>query len=298
MNALFPDSFLAAIEHLNLRINLAPAKSLAGAHLSRAAGASLEFRDYQMYTPGDDLRRVDWNVYARTRHLFVRRFERPTAVPIFILVDASGSMLLEELPGTANRYTTAARLAASVMSAALASQNPVYLTIADQHASPAPHALTGRRGFVRGLTELSQQREGSILGISRQISSLASIVHSRGPGVMVVISDFFDDAGVDAVLDALRTMPGRLLLLQVSQPWDENPQLIEDLELTDCESNSSLQISPDPAILEQYHRAYKTYFAALKDFALLRGATFASFDTGSSLLVQLERLFPGGTVSL
>src|ERR1700761_1557972 len=168
MQPLFPDNFIAAIDRLAIDIRPAPPRAAMGAHLSPRAGQSLEFRDYQGYTPGDDLRRVDWNVYSRTRHLFVRRFERPTAVPVFILVDASRSMLLEE----PSRYATAARVAAAVISASTSGQNPTYLSIADDSAAATPRALTGRRGFVRALASLAAKRMPGRSGIASDINAL------------------------------------------------------------------------------------------------------------------------------
>src|ERR1700744_4871414 len=139
MQHLFPDNFLAAISRFSIDVRPAPPRAAHGVHLSARVGSSLEFRDYQAYAPGDDLRRVDWNVYGRTRHLFVRRFERPTAVPVFVWVDASRSMLLE----APSRYATAGRVAAAIMSAAMTAQNPTYLSIADAATWAAPRALTG-----------------------------------------------------------------------------------------------------------------------------------------------------------
>ena len=294
MKAIFPDSFLAGVSRLSLNIKAAPPRAAVGAHLSRASGASLQFRDYQAYTPGDDLRRVDWNVYSRTRHLFVRRFEQPTAVPVFVLVDASRSMLLEE----PSRYATAARVGAAVMSAAMAAQNPTFLTIADDTASAAPRALTGRRGFVRALADLAADRLPGRSGIASDIAALRPLLATKGPGVLVVASDFFDDAGADAIVNALRLIPGRLVLLRVTQPYDADPDLSGDVELADCESDARLHVSADSDVLTRYRAAYKAYFDTLQTYAQARGATMADFDAITDTLSQLQRIFPAGVMTL
>ncbi len=294
MNELFPEKFLSSIERLSLHARKAPPRAAVGAHLSSRNGTSLEFRDYQQYAPGDDLRRVDWNVYSRTRHLFVRRFERPTSLPIYLLVDASESMRLE----TPSRYATAARLAAAVVSAAVANQNPVYLTIADGAGAGARRPLTGRRGFVRALAELSADRRPGGAGIANDLKAMLPFLASRGRGVLVLISDFFEPLGIDALLESLRLTNQRLVLLRVTQPADADPDLDGDYELEDCENGARLNVSAEAGLLERYREAYRSYFAALDTYATSRAATNATINAAADTVPQLERLFPGGVMSV
>ena len=294
MTTLFPDTFLASIGRLSIAIKPAPPRAAVGLHMSPRNGASLEFRDYQPYAPGDDLRRVDWAVYGRTRHLFVRRFERPTAVPVYVLVDASGSMMLE----TPRRYATAARVAAAVASAGLGSQNPVHLLIAGGHQPGVPRAVTGRRGLVRVLAELAAEREPGNAGLAASMEALLPMLAAKGPGVLVVVSDFFEPAGVDALTAVLSRTPQRLVLIKVTQPYDAEPELSGDYELADCESDARLTVTADAAALARYHEAYRTYFAAFDAFAAARGVRQATVDASTETLGQLERLFPAGVMSL
>lgn len=297
MKHVFSDSFLAAIERLSLEIKRSPPRAAHGSHLSNRTGQSLEFRDFQNYTPGDDLRRVDWNIYRRTKHLFVRRFERPTAVPVFILVDASASMLLEE----PSRYATAARMAAAVASAAIASQNPVYVEIADgggRSGSGAPRAITGRRGLVRVLADLAADRAEGGSGIGADLEALRPFLASKGSGILVLISDFFDERGADALVDALRLTPQRLVLCRVTQPWDTNPELSGDFELLDCETDAKLHLSTDTAVLDRYKTAYRTYFDRIDTYVAARGAKQVLINAAQDTIPQLETLFPSGVMTL
>lgn len=294
MKTLFPENFLAALSRLSLASRKVPPRAAVGSYLSRAAGASLEFRDYNSYAPGDDLRRVDWAVYGRTRHLFVRRFERPTQMPVYLLVDASVSMFLE----TPSRYATAARVTAAVTSAALSSQNPVHVLVADGRPAAASRALTGRRGFVRALAEMSADREPGRTSISQSIAAVRPLLAAKGPGVLVVVSDFFDDRGADAVIDALRQVPGRLALLHITQPWDAEPAVDADLELADCETGTRLVVSPTADLIARYRQAYRAYFDTLQHYANARGGAITSFDAASDTLPQLQRLFPAGVMAI
>jgi uncharacterized protein (DUF58 family) len=292
MNALFDQTFLMAIARLSLAIKAAPPRAAVGMHLSARQGASLEFRDYQPYTPGDDLRRVDWAVYRRTHHLFVRRFERPTAVPVTILVDASGSMMLEQ----PTRYRTAARVAAAIASAALNSHNPVRLLIGG--ASGTPRALVGRRGLVRMLADLAAVENATPIGIATALHNMAPTLASAGRSVVVVISDFLESAGIDVLLDALRLTPGRLVLIRITRPQDERPDLSGDLELIDCEGSARRFIAADTKSLARYHSVYRAYFGALRDYCTSRGAPLFDIDATGDTLPQLGRLFTGGIFSI
>lgn len=294
MQELFPDNFLSGIGRLALTVRAAPPRAAHGVHLSPRTGASLEFRDYQAYTPGDDLRRVDWAVYGRTRHLFVRRYERPTAVPVFVLVDASASMMLE----TPSRYAMAARVAAAIASSAVAGHNPLRVVIADGNAAAAPRAVTGRRGLVRVLADLAADRTAAGPGPAAALEAVLPSLAAQGRGILVIISDFFEQRGLDPLLNLLRQAPQRLVMVRVTQPWDADPDIQGDLELADCESDARLQVSTDPTVLKRYREAYQSYFKTLDDFAAARGAARASFDASADPLPQLERLFPGGTLSL
>ena len=294
MRHVFPDSFLASIGGLTVDVRPAPPRAAHGSHLSPRTGSSIEFRDYQSYTPGDDLRRVDWNVYARTKHLFVRRFEHPTAVPIFLLVDASESMRLE----TPSRYATAARVAAAIASAGMASQNPVYTMIADGKAAAAPRPVTGRRGLVRVLADLAADRAPGGIGAAAALEALLPALAQKGRGVLVVISDFFDDRGTAALIKALRLTPLRLVLVRVTQPWDAEPDLAGDFELADCESHATLPVSTGPDALRRYRDAYRSYFAAIDEYVSFRGAVQHVVDASRDTLPQLGQLFPCGTLTL
>ncbi len=295
MQHLFPDSFVAGIGRLSMDVRPAPPRAAHGVHLSPRPGSSLEFRDYQPYAPGDDLRRVDWSVYGRTRHLFVRRFERPTAVPVFVLVDASRSMTLE----TPSRFATAARIGAAVAAAAVAGHNPLRVVVADGLAAAAPRAVSGRRGLVRVMADLAADRIPAGPGPAAALRALLPALAAQGRGVLVVVSDFFEEEGVDALVDALGRTPQRLVLLRVTQPWDADPALAgDDVELEDCETAGRLHVSPDAGVLARYRSAYRAYFDALDGFAASRGVTSATFDASTDTLPQLERLFPGGVLSL
>lgn len=287
MDALFPDAFLSAIGRLSVKVRPAPPRQAVGTQLSPRHGDSLEFRDYQAYSPGDDLRRVDWAVYGRTRHLFVRRFEHPTSVPICVLLDSSVSMHL----GEPSRYATAARIAAAVISAALAGQNPARLMLTD--VAQAPLSISGRAGLVRCLGELAAHRKPTRIGIADAIDSAMAMMGHQAKGVVVIISDLFESAGAPRLVEALRRVPGQIVMARIVRADDADPNLAGDYQLNECETDQRLNIHADAAVIARYRRNYQDYFSVIERYAASRGSRFVSIDVASDPIAQLEPLFPG-----
>ena len=292
MNGLFPSQFLAAISTLSMRVRSAPPRTAVGTHLSARPGGSLEFRDFQAYTPGDDLRRVDWATYGRTRHLFVRRFEHPTTVPVSVLVDSSASMH----QGNVTRFATAARMTAAIVSAATAAQNPVRVMLSGNNA--VPQSISGRAGYVRLLGELSGKTIAGNIGIAASITASVPLLASRGRGIFAVVSDFFEPSGVDSLIQALRLIPGRLILVQVTRTDDAGPALSGDYELDDCETRGRIHLHADDRSISVYRKNYENYFTALNQYASATGARLTKVDAGADSIAQLGTLFPSGVLSL
>ena len=292
MNEIFSNQFLAAISGLSIKVRSAPPRTAVGAHLSPRPGGSLEFRDFQAYTPGDDLRRVDWATYGRTRHLFVRRFEHPTTVPVSVLVDSSASMH----QGSITRYVTAARMAVAIVSAAISAQNPVRVMLSTDGA--VPQLVSGRAGLVRLLGDLSSRPVAGRIGIAASISTSLPLLANRGRGIFAIVSDLFEPRGVESLIEALRLVPGRLILVQVTRANDAEPDLAGDYELDDCETHHRMNLHVDQRSVLLYRKNYQSYFSALNLYASSRGARLARVDVDVDPTAQLEALFPFSVLSL
>lgn len=291
MNALFPANFLEAIEHLSIDVSRIASTGAAGAHLSKSAGASLDFRDYRTYSPGDDLRRVDWNVYRRTGHLFMRRFDQPCTAPIHLLIDTSKSMFVED----PSRYATAARIAAAIASAGLRTHDPVSIIPLGANVPPL-HRISGRRRFPEVLEYLSDTKPSDAKSLSSDIDlAMSSIVSS---GIVVVVSDLFNEDGAEKLVDTLAQIPARLVLIQIIQPFDSDPQLGDEEQLIDCETQHAAMVMPAAEVFARYREAYGAYQSILGHFSAGRGIRHERIDASRDTLAELEKLFPSGAMHL
>lgn len=287
MQKLFPQSFIHTVCRLRIATRGASPAGRRGEHMSRRAGSGVEFRDYRTYAPGDDLRRVDWNIYRRSRRLYLRLAEEPRELPVYILLDASDSMFFEDPP----RVDAARRVAAALAAAAVHQHDraAVY-PMGAELGRPLP--LASGQGFAGLLTRLAELRPRGQTNLVAALRSFAALRPARG--LLAVVSDFFDPAGADAVLAELGKMQHRLALVQLVRQTDREPPLAGDLELLDCETGVSVLTTATPADLSTYRAAYQACLTSLHNFATRHGAIRVEVDCDAPMLSQLDRLFPGG----
>lgn len=287
---LFDRDFADVVARLRIVARQVPAGGRHAEHRSRDLGSGIEFRDFRSYTPGDDVRRVDWNIYRRSGRLFLRLFEQPEDLPVYLLLDVSDSMFFETPP----RADAARQMAAVIAAVALNQFDRVgiYPFGADLVEPLAPTA--GRRSLQRVLDYLERLRPAGPTDFMRSLSRFASL-GLRG-GLAAVISDFFDPGGAPALFDALRRLRHRLLLVQVVRTADAAPDLRGELRLLDCESAREVDVTVTPAGLDRYRRAYRAFCDDLLAFVARRRAMHMRLDADRPVLRQLGELFPGGVL--
>lgn len=293
-DALFDPQFLAALRPFSLRARRVPLAGRPADQTSRQRGAGVEFADYKPYTPGDDLRHLDWNIYRRLGRLFVRVFEERRDLPVYLLVDRSKSMYLETPPRIEAGLKTALALAAIALGQhdtvrLLHFSESLRLDVATATGTP------GLPGLARRLAALSEQAGTDLAGAVRDLAS-----RRLRSGLLVVVSDFFDPAGIDAVVGELALCRHRLLLVCLTNEADAEPtasaDLRGDVRLRDCESGTALDVTITPAVLARYRAAHAAFRARLAEFAAERGAGLAQVNTEADVLTQVTALFADGAL--
>lgn len=179
---------LAAIGDLSLVARLVVDGFMFGAHPSRLQGAGIEFSQYRSYQPGDDLRRMDWRLFARSDRYFVRESEAETSVTVRILLDASGSMRQEERG--VSKFSCARMLAAAFAYLAFRQGDAIsFVSFGGDAARPGPSAR-GRAHYHRVLRELEAlEPAGAWPAWPRVESALLSGV---GRGITIMLSDLHE----------------------------------------------------------------------------------------------------------
>ena len=286
---LFDPDFLTAVSRLKI---LARRVARGGVHAeqrSRHLGAGMEFRDYRGYAPGDDLRAIDWNIYRRLGRLFLRLFEEFEDLPIYIAPDVSTSMFQTERP----RAHAALRTAFALSAIALSHRDSVGLYPFSDKLEIAMPPRSGMARLTRLAHVLAQQTPGGATDFRASLGRLARM--NLRPGLLAVVSDFFDPNGIDAVVEALKAQRHRLLLVQLFRPTDADPDLAGDLLLRDCESGLEHDVSVTPEVRAAYRRIYAAFEQDLTKFAASRQAGLLRIDVDQPVVPQLSELFATGT---
>ena len=262
-------------------------------HRSRDRGQGMEFRDYRPYSVGDDLKSIDWNVYRRLGRFVVRLFEEMEDLPIYLMPDLSLSMWKEDSP----RAITAMKTAIAFASIGLDQHDRVGLFPFgdDLNFTVRPTAGRGRLNLIaEAITRVAetaqQQRTGTNLATS--MAKLRGL--GLREGLLVVISDFFDPHGIDAMMTELKRTRHRPLLVSVARKEDREPTLRGDVRVRDCETGDVRDVSVDSSVLEKYTAAYDRHFDQLKDFARSRQGGFLVMDHDDDVMKQMAGLFEGG----
>lgn len=191
-----PDLFLA-IEDLDLVARTLVDGVLTGMHRSRTLGGGTEFHGYRDYIPGDDLRRVDWNLWARSDRLCTKVMRAETNMPVYLMVDASGSMRTAH--GPCRKWSWAARAAAALMLCALRGRDPSGLALlTDRVADFLPARLKATQ-FPDALALLERSRPDGRSNLLAALQEARTLCHRRG--MVILISDLFtEDAAADQAL--------------------------------------------------------------------------------------------------
>lgn len=276
--------FMRKLERLTVVSRKVFPGQLKGEKRSPRHGSSVEFADFRNYTPGDDFRYVDWNVYARLDRLFLKMFREEEDLHLYLLVDVSRSMRFGQ-PQT--KLDAARRLAAALGYVGLASLDRVAAAAFADRVVERFRLTRGRRHaprLFRFLAEAGEAggTEGSAAPTDLPQSLREFAIQTRNPGVAVIVSDFLDPHGYREAITALLGCHFDVNAIQVLAPEELSPELAGDLRLVDSETGETREITVSGALLASYRRRAAEYCAELKQFCVSRGAGYGRLLTSDS----------------
>ncbi len=265
---ILDEALLRRLEQLALVARHVRAGQSVGERRSIKRGSSVEFADYRDYAPGDDLRRVDWNIYARLERPFVRLFEEEEDLAVHLLLDGSGSMdwgQREERgeEGDANKWGYARQLAAALGYVALTSGDRLQVATLGSYRSQLS-ALESQFGPVRGrghVLRLFEWLAGLEAGGTTDLSaSLRSYALTGGrAGLVVLLSDLFSPTGYVEGLTALAARGHEVALIHLLSPDEVDPPLGGDLRLLDVETGDPQEVTIDGGMRDLYRRRLEAW---------------------------------------
>ncbi len=293
---IFDTEFLTALQGFSLWARRIISGGRHAEQLSKDKGAGLEFADYKAYVPGDDTRTIDWNIYRRLGRVVVKVFEERQELPVYLLVDRSSSMYFEAAP----KIGVALKVALALSSISLSQHDSVGLFSFSGDLEMKLRNASGHGRLMRVAERLAVLDEQGGTELAQAVNSVGSLGLRRG--LLVVISDFYDPAGLDAVLDSLGQSRHKLLLVQLIGNHDLDPagrrEMRGDVRLRDCESGEAVDVSLNPAILASYRAIVNDFNERLTQFATGRGAAFLRLNTDEDVLPQLAAAFEAGSIEI
>jgi len=270
---LINSDMLRRLEQLTVVSRRMASGMMRGERRSRQRGQSTDFADYRNYVVGDDLRYLDWKIYARLEKLFIKLFLEEEDLRVNVLVDTSPSMAT----GSPEKLHYAKQVAAALGYVSLAKNDSVS---AHGFSGGVTASFGPKRGKVsarRYFDFLDKLVPDGQTDISAAMHDVA--MRARGRGVVIVISDFMDFNGFEAGLRALFGRNFEVLVIHTLSPEELEPELAGDVRLVDVEFGMQTDISVGRSLMEGYKKTVKVFCDGIREYTVNRGGNYVLTST-------------------
>ena len=270
---------LASVDNLELRARVVVEGFMSGLHKSPNRGFSVEFNDYRHYYPGDDMRHVDWKLYARSEKFYIKQYEDETNVRCFIVLDASASM--DYSSGGISKLEYGRTLASALAYFIMRQRDAVGLITFDSEVRDYIPAKSRQPHLIRILRALATLKSGTHTDVVKPLSNLAG--HLRKKSLVILITDLLDDeVRVINALQNLRSMGNDVIAFQLMDDAELNFPFNEASEFVDLENNESYITSP-AAIREAYLKNLNEFLDFCRKQCQSSGVDYCLLNTSKPL---------------
>jgi uncharacterized protein (DUF58 family) len=285
VTSLLDPAFVRELEHLRVELSRRVAGVRVGEHRSLRRGASVEFAEHRPYAPGDDLRRVDWNAFARLGELVVRLYAAEEDVTVHLVVDASRSMAF----GDPTKLSVASRVAAALGYLCLTGSERVTLSLAIGAEVSTRATMRGRRQLPALLAalEAAEARGGGAL--DRAVDVLLAR-HAGRPGVAVVLSDLFDEGAGLTAAHKLAAARHETAVVHTLSAMELSPDALGEMTLVDSETGERLDLALDEVAVEAYRARLDAWRAEVERGLQKRGVRYVRAFPGDGLRDVVARV--------
>lgn len=273
---LLDDRVLRKLDAFALAMREQARGGTGGLRRSKAMGSSVEFSDFRAYSPGDDLRRVDWNAYARFDKLFLKLFLDEQETTLRVLLDASASMR----HGQPDKWALAIRIAAILSYLALTRYDRVMIAVMKGSAVYASRRFSSRQAFP--------EVEAYLLGIApsgetRLNEALTRVPVTAGRGLCVLLSDLLTGEGWARGASSLLFKRQELSVMQILSPQELTPDMEGAVRLLDAEGGPSCDVQISPEALRCYQGTLDSFLREQRQFCYGRGLSYLLFNSEMDL---------------
>ncbi|MEO1496073.1 MAG: DUF58 domain-containing protein [Planctomycetota bacterium] len=262
---LLPPDLVAQLERLELVTRKVFRGRMKGERRSQRKGQSVEFADFRNYVPGDDLRALDWNLYARLDKLIIKLFLEEEDLHFYTLIDASPSMDF----GEPTKLEHAKQLAAALGYVGLVRADRIRVETLGGAQSPV---LRGRSSLPRMLEYLDGIEPEETATLEEGVRGFCQRNHGRG--VVVLISDLMDKRGYESALRYLVAQRMDVYVIQVLSQEEIAPEVVGDLRLVDCEDADEAEVTITAPLLARYQQTLEAFTAGAQHYCNRRGMAY------------------------
>ena len=284
----FDEKFLRKLDYLYIMSRKIMAGQARAQRKTRIVGSGLEFADHRQYTPGDDMRNMDWKVFGRSDKLFLKLFEEEEDLYIYFLLDVSPSMTL----GSPNKLAYAKLVCAALSYVGLSGLDRVSII-------PFSGKLDGRMPPSRGKAQifkvfdfLSNMEVGAQTSLGDAFK--AFVAQNKRRGIACVISDFYDPTGFEKGLNFLRYHRFERIVIHLFDERELSPSMHGELQLVDCESGEVREVTVTPAILKRYRQVWEQMCAEVETYCSGRDILYVRTPIQTPFDDLVLRIFRAG----
>lgn len=279
LTGLMSNKTLGRIERIRLNPQCRLTSRHRGEHLSGRGGTSMEFADYRDYSPGDDIRFIDWNIYSRLKRPYLKLFRLEEEIHLVIITDASESMAFD------GKFELAQKLAAAFGVMGLFGNERVSSWCPNANPEnnapdcfPSCHGRANLRKFLRFSEEC---KAGGSMPFDDAIDQV--LKHHQGKGVVVLLSDFFTFGNMSHSMNSLFSSGLEIMAVQIMSPAELDPELTSDARFVDSETESNLDVSSGGDLLSIYHEHRRDHTGKLEKLCKQRSGRFISVSSAMPL---------------
>ena len=277
LTTLLDNQVLTRLERLRLQPNRRKTNRTQGEHASGKGGSSTEFADFRNYVPGDDVRFVDWNIFARLNRPYMKLYQYEEVMHVAILVDGSNSMNFE------GKFQRACQLGAALGLTALMGIERISAYVVGNTGAP-PRVLppTSGRASMKRLFDFFERAEcGGDAPIETAVEAM--LRRHRGKGLAIILSDFLTPASLARPFNLLYSAGLEIFALQVLGPTEIDPELTGELRLVDSEHGGTVDVSSIGELHGIYHDHRERLEEHVRRQCRMRNGRFLSVSADAPL---------------
>lgn len=270
---LLDAQFLTRLEQLELVSKKIFLGRMKGERRSRRKGQSIEFADYRNYVVGDDLKFLDWNLYARLDRLFIRLFMEEEDLHFYILLDNSLSMDF----GSPSKLHFAKQVAAALGFVGLINLDRVVIEAFNHGLSQTTPFLRGRQSLWRLVDFLNKLEPAGPSDLRQSLRNFS--IKCKSKGIILILSDFMDKNGYEEALRYLISRQLDVYCIQILSPEEIDPDITGDLQLIDIEDEDTAEVTSSINLIRRYKENLEAFRGSLAQYCIRRGASYLFTST-------------------